>query len=89
MSKPDANSDSPQKGDIVTDRWWPEWGNGIVTVRKKSRLTVLFSGGAKKYDAAHFQFLDVVRTQAQRMGVLRAAHEELGRKLAEGKRGAA
>lgn len=51
-----------KKGQKVEDRWYWDWGIGIVQVVKKTVVYVKFCHaiGVIKYDAGHTQFLKEV-----------------------------
>lgn len=42
----------------VADRWYPEWGTGMVEEVRATRVLIRFPAGIKIYDAEHTQFLD-------------------------------
>lgn len=46
-----------KSGTLVYDRWWPEWGSGVIRQISPRRWRVGFARGALVYDAAHLQFL--------------------------------
>lgn len=45
---------------VVIDRWFKEYGSGIITKVKKTVFTVVFGDKIIKYDYAHAQFLDKI-----------------------------
>ena len=46
-----------EKGKKVSDRWYPDWGTGIITKVMKTRFVVSFGGTKLRYDYPHAQFL--------------------------------
>lgn len=54
--------DEIKEGVLVVDRWFTEYGTGVVCNVKKTVFTVDFGGnvGKMKYDYPHAQFLDKV-----------------------------
>jgi hypothetical protein len=49
-----------QKGTVVIDRWYTEWGTGLITEVLKTRFKVSFNGKLLTYDYPHAQFLERV-----------------------------
>jgi hypothetical protein len=47
-----------KRGRRVVDRWWPEWGTGVVKKVLKTRVRIDFAGTLRTYDLAHLQFLE-------------------------------
>ncbi len=45
-------------GTLVIDRWFSEWGIGLIESVKKTVFTVKYPGQSIKYDYAHAQFLE-------------------------------
>ena len=52
-----------KKGLKVYDRWFPDWGTGVVDNILSTRVYVKFPypKGHMKYDKAHVQFLERTR----------------------------
>lgn len=75
----------PQKGDVITDRIWPEFGKGLVTRSSKKSIGVLFDNGFKKYPPCDFDILIVVHTKEQREGDITAAYERFKNDTTESK----
>lgn len=45
----------------VEDRWWPDWGFGVITKVLKTRIVVEFKYRTLTYDKDHLQFLNLKR----------------------------
>ena len=41
----------------VADRWYPEWGVGVVTKLLKTRAVISYPDRTLTYDSSHTQFL--------------------------------
>jgi len=44
-------------GQTVSDRWFPEWGIGRVTIVLKTRVIISYPNRSEIYDKGHVQFL--------------------------------
>ncbi len=50
-----------KKGMRVSDRWYPDWGIGVVLEVKKTVAKIRFCvKGEMKFDKPHIQFLEKV-----------------------------
>jgi hypothetical protein len=45
-------------GQRVADRWFLEWGVGVVERVLKTRVKIRFPSETRTYDLAHLQFLE-------------------------------
>ena len=49
-----------KKGMKVSDRWYPDWGIGVVYDLTKTGVLITFGTKEIAYDKAHVQFLQKV-----------------------------
>lgn len=47
-------------GTKVIDRWWPNWGTGVVKDIVNTTIIIQFPNKDLAYDKAHVQFLEGV-----------------------------
>ena len=49
-------------GQSVVDKWYPEWGNGVVYLVKKEKVIVSFLNKTSTYNKQNIEFLGTIKS---------------------------